>query len=133
MSWIVVGVGAATAALGAYQASENRRAQKSAIERQNHDNLRIAQAQAEYSPWTGIKPQNTTMNAVPAGQSDFGGAVQGGIGGAMFGQGIKQNQAELEKLKAEEDLAKIRAMGGGGSNPWAGNSRGPMGGGTVVG
>lgn len=96
MSWVVVG----TAAVSAVAADQKRQAQ----ERANVQQSKISAAQTEYSPWTGITPQAYQPQAVDS--SALGGAIQGGLSGAMFSQGLKKNDAEIAKLKAEEDAAK---------------------------
>lgn len=110
MAWGVVAVAAGTALLGAYQASEQRRAQRDAVEQQNNANLKVSRAQTEYSPWTGIKPQGYSAQGVPVGQSDLGGAVQGGLGGAMFAMQAKNQMADNQAKQGAELEGEFNQM-----------------------
>lgn len=74
MAWLVVGT---TAALGALTASQNRQAQQ----RANQQSADLSAAQMQYSPWTGVKPQAAQVTPVTA--NALGGALQGGLAGAM--------------------------------------------------
>ncbi len=126
MSWVVVGVGAGTALLGAYTASEQRRAAATAQEDQNRRSQNITAAQTQYSPWTHLSPQTAQTGAVPAGVSDLGGALQGAEAGYLTGQSAKQRsldqaktQAQIDALKAQELKAQMDALKGGGGTSWS--------------
>jgi type II secretory pathway pseudopilin PulG len=93
MSWVVAGVAAGTAVLGAVQASQQRKAQQQA----NQQQANISAAQTEFSPWTKIQPQGFNPEAPTA--SALGGAVQGGLGGAMF---AKQFQGGAKKSESPD-------------------------------
>ena len=88
MSWVVVGM----AAVGAVQGAEQRSAQKKA----NKAQADAAAAQTEFSPWTKAGPGQLNQQAVTG--SALGGAVQGGLAGAMYS---KKNPAEGAKPTAE--------------------------------
>jgi len=131
MSWFVVGM----AAVGAVQGAEQRSAQKKA----NKAQADAAAAQTQFSPWTKAGPGKLDQKPVTA--SALGGAVQGGLTGAMYGkknpaedaaptaemqQGMNEvnapvdtgqtmmsgNQAGAEQLAEQERLRKMK-MGGG--------------------
>lgn len=94
----------ALAALGAIQGEGQRRSQ----ERANKQQANISAAQTEFSPWTGLTPQAFTPQAEGAGA--LGGAVQGGLSGAMFSQGLDKADAEAARLKAEADAMNQQQM-----------------------
>ena len=94
MSWVAVGA----AAIGAVTAAQQRKAQQQA----NQQSSDVNAAQTQFSPWTGIKPQAFAPQAVTA--NALGGAVQGGLGGAMFAQGQKKSDAELSNLNAQTKM-----------------------------
>jgi len=98
MSWVAVGA----AAIGAVTAAQQRKAQQQA----NQQSSDVNAAQTQFSPWTGIKPQAFAPQAVTA--NALGGAVQGGLGGAMFAQGQKKNAAEIESLNAQTKMAGMQ-------------------------
>lgn len=74
---------AAMAAIGALQGAQQRKAQQQA----NQQSANITAAQTEFSPWTKISPQG--FQATPITGNAFGGALQGGLSGAMFAQANK--------------------------------------------
>ena len=74
--------------------SEQRKAQ----ERANRQQTEIAAAQTQFSPWTGIKPSTPQLGAVTA--SGAGGALQGGLAGAMFGQQFGSKKPILNAAEA---------------------------------
>lgn len=103
MSWIIAGTAIGTAVLGAAQGAQKRKSEQA----QNQASADMSAAQMQYSPWTKITPQAYQPNAPDS--SAFGGAVQGGLGGAMFGQSLKKQNMheealELEKLRAGQNL-----------------------------
>lgn len=79
MSWVAVGT---MAALGAVQGQQQRQAQAKA----NQQNADISAAQAQYSPWTNIKPQGVQIGALGGGA--LGGAEQGALAGAMYSKAL---------------------------------------------
>ena len=65
---------------------------------------KLAAETARYSPWTGMAP-SAVEEADP-----FGSAMQGGVSGAMLGQGVQNAQFQskmqpLWQMKMEKDLA----------------------------
>lgn len=94
MSWVVAGVAGGTAVLGALNAANQRKAQQ----RQNQQSADVSAAQTQFSPWTHIQPQGFQPQAITA--NPMSGAVQGGLGGAMFGMQLKKGMAEDEAAKA---------------------------------
>lgn len=64
---------------------------------------RIAVAQARYSPWTGIKPQEV-QEADP-----FGSMFQGGTAGLALGQGMDTANAQQGYQDKSLDLAQQNA------------------------
>lgn len=103
MSWIVAGTAIGSAVLGAAQGAQKRKAEQAS----NQANAELTAAQTEFSPWTHLQPQSFT--SAPVASSGFGGAAQGALGGAMFGQGLKKQNMESAQL--EEEKAKIAGMG----------------------
>lgn len=91
MSWIVAGVAAASAVMGAVNQGNQARAQKKA----NETNANMAAAEQQYSPWTGMKASAPPVNPISA--SPVGGAMQGGLSGAMFA-------SQFNKPKATDPL-----------------------------
>jgi hypothetical protein len=77
MSWITVGVVAASALMG----SENAKAKKKAQESNNQMQSEIT----KYSPWTGMSGQ--TDNSFQPGE--LAGGIAGGIQGLGMGQSLK--------------------------------------------
>ncbi len=125
MAWMVTAV-VGTGLLGAYTASEQRRAARDAQEEQNRRSSAISAAQTQYSPWTHINPQAADTKALPTGVSDLGGALQGAEAGYLTGQSMKQRnldqaktQAQIDALKAQELKAQMDALKGGGSTAWS--------------
>lgn len=102
MSWVIAGTAIGTAALGAINASQQRKAQQQA----NETNANMSAAQMQYSPWTGVKPSTPQMGAVT--DNVMGGALQGGLGGAMFGSALQKNLGEsaAKKSAAGDELEK---------------------------
>lgn len=49
----------------------------------------MAAAQAEFSPWTGIKPGTPQMEAVDPAGAALTGAAQGGLSGMMMNKQFK--------------------------------------------
>lgn len=96
MSWVAVGVGVGTAALGAYQQNEQQKAAAKADKAQMMANA----TNLEYSPWTGFKggvqgPQDTGSQA-----DVIGAGLQSGMKGALFGkqfQGGSQQPATSQQ------------------------------------
>lgn len=72
--------------LGALQGSIQANAQKNAQKRQAD----LAAAQTQYSPWTGISPQQFQPQAVDATGSMLTGALGGGLAGYMAGRNKSQ-------------------------------------------
>lgn len=101
MSWAVTAV-VGSAALGAYQAEEQRKAQAAA----NRANAEMAAAQTQYSPWTGMATGQADLK--PVSGDALGGAAQGALGGAMFAQGMKKSAAEQNKLNAQADQIRMQ-------------------------
>jgi len=104
MPWIPVATMIASAALSAHQANKQRQAQADA----NQQSANISAGQAEFSPWTGANPQ--AVQTSPLGTDALGGAVQGGLAGAMFANGMKKSDAEVAKLAAETAAIKGGSM-----------------------
>lgn len=100
MSWVIAGTAIGTAALGAINASQQRKAQQQS----NEANANMSAAQMQYSPWTGVKPGTPQMSAVDA--NPLGGAIQGGLGGAMFASALKKNQAPGESGVTGDEIGK---------------------------
>jgi hypothetical protein len=88
MTWAVTAVAAGTAILGAVNADAQRKAQQKA----NQQSADISAAQMEYSPWTHVNPQ--AAQVTPVTGNALGGALEGGLGGAMFASAMKKNAAE---------------------------------------
>lgn len=82
---------AAMAAVGALQKSQQAAAAKKA----NQKAMQANAAVMEYSPWTGMKADMIQPSAINVGGEAFGGALQGGLSGAMF-------QKEFGKPQASE-------------------------------
>lgn len=94
MSWVAVGVTGAGMIMGQQQAAQQRKAQR--------DQNNIAAAQTEFSPWTGVQGQASTEPT----QSNFQGALGGGMQGLMAGNMMKgqMDKAATEKMLAEKQL-----------------------------
>lgn len=103
MSWIIAGTAAGSAVLGAAQASQQRKA----AAQTNAANANLAAAQTRFSPWTGMAGK---YEAQPLGNTPLAGAAQGGLAGAIQGQGIKNSMAANDLIQA-----KIAALNQGGS------------------
>lgn len=88
MAWVPIALAIASAAHQARTSENQRRAQV----KQNESNANISAAQAQFSPWTGINPQSANQQAVTADplSAGFGGAIQGGLAGAMYNQQNKE-------------------------------------------
>lgn len=71
---------AAMAAIGALQKSQQAQAAK----RANSKAMQANAAVMEYSPWTGMKTDMIQPSAINVGGEALGGAMQGGLSGAMF-------------------------------------------------
>ena len=100
MPWIPL----AAAAIGAVSQSSAAASQRKAQEDANKQAALTNAAQTEFSPWTGINPQGykpVPVTGDPMG-AGLGGAVQGALGGVMFGQGMDKHNAELAALKAQQ-------------------------------
>lgn len=88
---------AVMAAMGALMGAANE-------QKKRNDQTHFNKYQAEvtrYSPWTGMQGQLTPVTGNP-----LGGAVQGGISGAMFGksfQGGNGTEAAIGALNAKDD------------------------------
>lgn len=102
MSWVVAGVALGSAAIGAYQGEQQRKAQVEA----NKQQAEMAAAQTQFSPWTGAGPGQA--NIQPVTGSALQGGLQGGLSGAMFASGMQKSNAEQAKLAAETDEIKRR-------------------------
>lgn len=75
--------------IGALTGMEQARAQRKAQQQQ----AQISAAQTQYSPWTGIKPQQYTPQPVESGlESGLKGGIAGGLSGYM--QGLKMQKAQ---------------------------------------
>jgi len=102
--WPMIAATLGSAAIGALSGAQQRKAQQE----QNQAQADIAAAQTQYSPWTNIKPQAAQMQTVTG--SPLGGAAQGALSGAMFAQGMKNQDAAksnpeadaMEKLRQEQ-------------------------------
>jgi hypothetical protein len=112
MSWIIAGTAVGGAVLGAVQGGQKRKAEQ----QQNQANAMITAAQSEFNPWTGIKPQQ--FNAQAPTSTALGGAAEGGLGGAMFAQGLKNSQSanaktglDAQKTQLEIDDMKRKMQG----------------------
>lgn len=70
---------------------------------------KVAATEARYSPWTGIQPQQV-QEANPMGS-----AMQGGMTGAMVGQGIQQTNNMNSLMASQKGLmdAQTAALQGG--------------------
>jgi hypothetical protein len=118
MSWVVAGVAIGTAALGAYQGNQQRKAQEKANKQQGA----ITAAQQEASPWTDMKPQEYRPEAVTG--DALGGAVQGGMSGAMQGYSIKKGMREdaaaeeaAKQAKADKERQEMMLLMNSGQRP----------------
>lgn len=89
MPWLLLG----TAALGAVQAAEQRK-------RDNEWNRAQAEV-SRYSPWTGISGNLKQSNA-----SVLGGALRGGLTGAMMGQAFGGGGGGAEAVSNGDVAAK---------------------------
>lgn len=111
MSWALTAT-AGMAALGAYNADQQRKAQQ----KQNQLSADITAAQTQYSPWTKITPQ-AFQGQAPTGNA-VAGAAEGALGGAMFGMKLQdrnakiasQNEAQGNELEKEFDATPEAAM-----------------------
>ena len=112
MAWIVAGM-AGGAALGMLQGQQQRKAQ----ERANRQQTEIAAAQNQFSPWTGIKPSTPQLGAVTA--SGAGGALQGGLAGAMFGQQFGSKKPILNAAEANPNPTDKVGFYSAARNPFA--------------
>jgi|GEM_PF-4609364 len=125
MAWIPI----AMAALGAVSGAEQAKAQKKAQERQAN----LSAAQTQYSPWTGITPQQFTPGPVSSPLAGaFSGGVQGGLQGMMFSKGMGESapmssgptdsMPQLQPVSLGSSYSPKTQMGvaGGGSTPWLG-------------
>jgi hypothetical protein len=102
MSWVVSGVAVGSAVIGAYSQEEQRKAQVAA----NKQQAEMAAAQTQYSPWTGMGSGQANMQPVTG--NALSGALQGGLSGAMFGQGLK---GSMGAQKAASQPMEISAGG----------------------
>lgn len=107
MSWVVAGVAGGTALLGAVNAAQQRNAQR----KQNQQQADMSAAQMEFSPWTGVKPGTPQVSAITA--NPLGGAVQGGIGGAMYAMGNKEKLTPESTPMTDQNF-QMPQMGAGG-------------------
>lgn len=98
MIWPLI---AGMAALGAIQGEQQRAAQR----RANQQQAAITAAQTEFSPWTKIQPQQ--FSPKPEGSGWFGGAAQGALGGAMFSQGL-EDQQKLKEQELQDEFNKMQ-------------------------
>lgn len=73
---------AAMAAMGMIQGQQQAQAQQDAQRRNQKANA----AMTEFSPWTGVKPENYQEQGISPGAAGLSGAIQGGTSGMMFGQ-----------------------------------------------
>lgn len=102
----------ASMAVGAIMQGQQAKAQRKAQQQQAN----ISAAQTEYSPWTGITPQQ--FNPQPITASALGGAVQGGLSGVMQEQAMKQGAADADLTQAQTNYYNSQAAGGGGESAW---------------
>lgn len=102
----------ASMAVGGIMAGQQARAQKKAQQQQAN----VTAAQTEYSPWTGITPQQ--FNPTPITTSAMSGAVQGGLSGLMQEQAMQKSQAQDDLMKSQTDYYNSQSQGGGGQSPW---------------
>lgn len=100
MSWMGVGV-VGGGLLGAYQGQQGAKAQAKA----NQANLLQQAALTEFSPWTKVTPQAANIQAVNP-TAGLTGALEGGLGGLMQAQKIKDANALADKRKLAEEQAK---------------------------
>lgn len=98
MSWVAVGMGTASALMGANQAKQKQKTEQASM---------IANAeQIRYSPWTGM---NASIQG-PSGANDPGAAaLQGAVGGAMMGQQFKGMGAGMTSTPDASSMAKPAA------------------------
>lgn len=93
---------AAMAAVGALQKGQ----QASAANKANKKAMQANAAMMEYSPWTGMKTEMIQPSAIDPGQAALGGAMQGGLSGAMFQKEFGKPQASetpmTDQFKAPE-------------------------------
>lgn len=94
MSWITVGVMAATAVAGAAQQSSKRKQEQKYINGQIDSN--------RYSPWTGQHQQIGQATADP-----MSGAITGMAAGAQLGQGISKGVGASTKPDAIDPTGGI--------------------------
>lgn len=106
MSWIAVGIGVGTAALGAYTKNEQNKAQA----RAQKANLEANAEMMRYSPWSGMKTGLMTQEATPGMSDAIGSGLQSGLKGYQFGKQFDKkpamapgaenpDQAALEKMR----------------------------------
>lgn len=82
MSWVSVGVGVGTAALGAWNQSEQQKAQAKA----DKANMLANATAIEYSPWTGMQASIKGPQADAGDAGIIGAGLQSGMQGALFGK-----------------------------------------------
>lgn len=76
---------------------------------------KVSAVEARYSPWTGIQPQQV-KEADPMGN-----AMQGGLTGAMVGQGVGQTNKMNALMDSQKGLmdAQTASLGASGAAPAA--------------
>lgn len=102
----------ASMAVGAIMQGQQAKAQAKAQEKQ----AAISAAQTEFSPWTGITPQQ--FNPQPITASALGGAVQGGLSGVMQEQAMAKGAAQDDLMKAQTNYYNSQGQAGQMNSPW---------------
>lgn len=111
MSWIVVGVGVGTAALAAYQQGEQAKAAK----RNKQAELNANAAQIENAPYTHAAIQTEGMgNIKDPSSAAVGGAMQGGLTGAMMGSQFKKQLNQPQQTQPNPTYNGAQMAGGAG-------------------
>ena len=105
MAWMIP---VAMAGMGAMDAADKRNQQRSQMK---------ANAEAmKYSPWTGMKPEMMGMS----GPSEMGGAMQGGLSGAMMMDQFNKPDAAKAPAPGAETAAMNSTM-----SPWGSMQKKP--------
>lgn len=102
MSWVYSGV---TAAIGIGSSLAASKAQKDA----NKKSADLSAAQQEFSPWSGIKPQEAQITPV----NEAGSALKGGLEGGLAGYMQKQANMTPPATPGATQMPGAAPMGGG--------------------
>ncbi len=109
---IAAGAGMLTQGMQAQQ-------QKKALEDQNRKEAELAAIQTMYSPWLKVSTPNYKsaegINPMVAG---LGGAIQGGLGGAMFAQQFKNKDDSAQQIADATAQGTGKSYAGSYGSPW---------------